>query len=229
MCWMIRLTCAAAPVLLCFCGAVAAEDSLATFTLQDHLRREWRNELVFFSVPDNVYGQRDAVLMGPEGKARPHQWVPSEVAASGKKSVAFFASIPELGTSTYRLVRGKPSQTTDLKVQQKKDTVSLENAKVGITLGGPRMVESGPIASVRLPGRQAVLGGQLVVPELADNVKLSVIASGPVFAEALVRYEFPDDQFWQLRFRLPAGEPVILVDDEFSLSDMARYVLRLGV
>ena len=55
-----------------------------------------------------------------------------------------------------------------------------------------------------------------------------VIASGPVYAEVESAYTFPDKGFWRLRFRVISGEPVVLVDEQFSGPSGASYHLRLG-
>ena len=117
-------------------SAWAAEQAVATFALSDQLNRTWEHELVFYPVADNVFGRDDLILLGPEDKPVVHQWVPAEIAASGKKSVAFFANRPAFGSSVYRLVPGTPVRDTDLRVAESQNAVSLENRLTGIRLGG---------------------------------------------------------------------------------------------
>ena len=57
---------------------------------------------------------------------------------------------------------------------------------------------------------------------------METLARGPVFAEALVSYEFPNFCYWRIRVRVPAGEPVALVDEEFLLPEGAHYQLLLA-
>jgi len=208
--------------------AAAAGVPVATFTVRDYLNRQWDNELVFFPVAQNVFGRQDLVLHGPEETPVMHQWVDADLAPAGKPSIAFRASVPELGEAAYRLVPGKPAGGSDLKARQSGDTIVLESRHVGITLGGARANEQGPIAGIRLPSGATVGAGELEVAEAPEAVQLKLLASGPVFAEASVEYTFAEHRFWRLRFRVIAGEPVVLVDEQFELAPGSKYTLRLA-
>ena len=214
-------------ILIC-ATAAAAQPPVATFTLRDHLKREWRNELVFFPVAESLWGSEDLVLLGPDDAPLPYQWVDPALAPSGKPSIALLASIGQFDETTYRLVPGRPAADSDLKVRHNGDTVSLDNRLVGITLGGPGAAKQGPIAGVRLPSGRTVAAGRLDSPHEPSRMETRVIAAGPVFAEAAVDYTFPDHGFWRLRFRVIAGEPVVLVEEQFQLPAGARYVLSLA-
>ena len=120
-------------------GAAAAESEIATFTLTDHLERNWTRELVFFAVSPSVFGREDLRLLDGEDKPQPYQWVPGR--AVGK----------------------------------------------------------------RLPR-----------------------AAGHGRADALVEYEFPGFCYWRLKARVIAGEPVVLIDEEFVLPAGSSYVLDLA-
>ena len=215
-------------ILLTLCASARAESPLATFTLRDDLKREWHNELVFLTVDEQVFGQANVTLLGPAQATVPHQWVPAELAPAGKPSIALLATVPELGDATYRLIRGTPAKQSDLTARQNADTISLSNHRIGITLGGPRASTQGPIAGLRLPSGQTVTSGQLHTTVAPTSVKAALLAAGPVFAEATVDYTFPDYRFWRLRFRVIAGEPVVLVDEQFNLPSGAKYTLRLA-
>ncbi|MCU0980589.1 MAG: hypothetical protein MUF25_15675, partial [Pirellulaceae bacterium] len=131
-------------------SAWAAEQAVATFALSDQLNRTWEHELVFYPVADNVFGRDDLMLLGPEDKPVVHQWVPAEIAVSGKKSLAFFATVPAFGRAAYRLVPGTPVRDTDLRVTESQNAVSLENRLTGIRLGGSSAATDGPVAGIRL-------------------------------------------------------------------------------
>ena len=51
---------------------------------------------------------------------------------------------------------------------------------------------------------------------------------GPILADVHVTYEFPQSHSWKLRFRMLAGEPVVLVDEQFALPEGSSYTLLLG-
>jgi len=209
-------------------GTAAAQPPVTTFTLRDHLKREWQNELVFFPVTDSLWGREDLTLTGTNNAPLPHQWVDAALAPSGKRSIALMASVGEFGETTYRLVKGRAATDSDLKVRQVGDMVSLENRRIAIALGGPDAATQGPIAGIRLPSGRMVAAGRIDAPHRPDKVKTRVLAAGPVFAEAAVEYTFPDHGYWRLRFRVIAGEPVVLVEEQFQLPADARYVLSLA-
>ncbi|MCU0873378.1 MAG: heparinase II/III-family protein, partial [Pirellulaceae bacterium] len=206
----------------------ATDQPVATFALRDPLNRTWEHELVFYPVADHVFGRDDLILLGPEDKPVVHQWVPAEIAASGKKSVAFFANVPAFGSSAYRLVPGTPVRDTDLRVAESPNAVSLENRLTGIRLGGAAAATDGPVSGIRLALGRWIGGGQLATPEKPLRIAVETLARGPVFAEALVSYEFPNFCYWRIRVRVPAGEPVVLVDEEFLLPEDAHYQLLLA-
>jgi len=209
-------------------GTAGAQQAVATFSLRDHLKRNWQHELVFFPVEKNVFGREDVVLVGPEEKPVAYQWIPAELAPSETESIAFCASVPEFGRSVYRLVKGNPVKATDLRVAETKDSASVQNGFTGISLGGPKALQSGPIAGIRLRSGRWVGGGELKSPIHAETCTVKVITKGPVLTDVQVSYDFPQPCFWRLKFRLIAGDPVILVDEQFTLPKGASYALELG-
>jgi len=218
------------PLLLwCLLGAnLLADQALTSFTVQDHLKHDWQHELVFFPVEKGVFGREDTVLVGPDEKPVVYQWVPAEQAPSGKDSIAFCAAVSEFGTSVYQLIKGNPARATDLRIGAQGEGVRMENRLAGIQLGGPAAATQGPIAAIRLRSGRWVGGGELTSPLAPNKCTVTVVASGPVFADALVSYEFPQFCFWRLKFRMVADEPVVLVDEEFTLPEGSSYALQLG-
>ena len=209
-------------------SAAHAARTVAAFTVRDHLKHAWQHELVFFPVDGAVYGRGDLALLGPDEKPLPHQWVPATQSPAGKDSIAFLASAGEWGISTYKLVPGSPLKTTDLAITASGDAARLENHLTGIRLGGPEAGRQGPIAAVRLRSGRWVGGGKLKSPLAARHCSVQVLCQGPIYADALVTYEFPAPGAWQLRFRLVADEPVILVSETFALPEGSSYALYLG-
>ncbi|MCH5372975.1 MAG: heparinase II/III-family protein, partial [Planctomycetes bacterium] len=206
----------------------AAERQLAEFVMRDYLRRDWQHELVFYPVDEPIFGRDDVTLIGPDETPIVFQWVPADQAGSGKSSIAFFADLPSLSESRYVLVKGQPVRRTDLEITVTADSIRLENRTTGIRLGGSAMATAGPIAAIRLSGGRWIGGGSLRSMLAPAGCSVQVLARGPVFADALVSYNFPDSGFWRFRVRVIAGEPVILVDEAFALPEGSSYRLRLG-
>jgi len=218
-------------LVLVFClwtGIAYADGVAVTFTLRDDLQRNWERELVFFPVEQGVFGGKHLTLIGPEGKAIPYQWVPAQHTPSGEDSIAFLASVPEFGQSTYRLVEGEPLRETDLKVEETQDIVRVTNRFTGIAVDRRKALLAGPIAGVRLPSGRWVGGGELTSPLKPEGCTVKVAANGPVFADVLVSYHLPEGNYWRSRFRIISAEPVILVDEEFHLPEGSFYTLKLG-
>ena len=205
-----------------------ADRTAAVFTLRDHLRRHWRHELVFFPVAESLFGRDGLTLLGPDESPVVYQWVPGGQATSGKNSIAFCATVSEFAESTYRLVEGRPARDTDLRIAEDDNSASLENRLIGIKLGGPAAMADGPIAGIRLPSGRWVGGGRLKTPRAAERCSVHLTARGPVFAEVLVSYRFGESGSWRLKFRVIAEEPVVLVDEEFSLPEGSAYLFRPG-
>jgi len=209
-------------------ASAQAEDALTAFTLRDHLNRRWQHELVVYPLPGALVGRKDLVLLGPDGQQVAYQVVPAAAAPSGKDSIAFCASVPARGESLYRLTPGKPDFRTDLSVTEADGMVTVDSGRTAVRLGGAEAVRHGPIAGVRLPSGRWVGGGELKSAAAPARCTVKSLVSGPVFADVLVEYQLPAPHAWRLRFRLIAGEPVILVDETFSLPEGSSHVLDLG-
>jgi len=226
----VMLVRTAIPLLLLCLGSTpaTAQQVVATFALRDFLKRDWQNELVMFPVSKDVFERDDLALIGPDEKPVTHQWAAADLATSERDSIAFLASVAEFGTSEYRLIRGNPARTTDLRIREGNESVTLENALTGVRIGGREALSNGPIAGIRLKSGRWVGGGQLDSPLVPKSCKTTVLSRGPVFADVLVSYEFPKFGFWRLRFRMIAGQPVVLVDEEFDMPEGSAYLLDLA-
>jgi len=215
--WLVALfTCAD-------CGISASGEKpaqeLAKFALRDYLGREWQNELVFFKVDAALVGRKDAVLMDANGREIPYQW-----STEDNGSIAFLASVPKFTRVEYKLVRGTPKTAPNLKVTQQPDSVEMVNDKTGIRVyRNSEALQRGPIAGVKLSSGKWVGSGQLTWPGPPMDFKTTVLTDGPLFADVESAYTSSTGDFWKLRFRIIAGEPVILVDEEFSGAAQAYY------
>jgi len=215
--WLLALfTCA-------HCGISASGEKpaqeLAKFALRDYLGREWQNELVFFKVDAALVGRKDAVLMDANGREIPYQW-----STEDNGSIAFLASVPKFTRVEYKLVRGTPKTAPNLKVTQQPDSVEMVNDKTGIRVSrNSEALQRGPIAGVKLISGKWVGSGELTWPGPPMDFKTTILTDGPLFADVESAYTSSTGDFWKLRFRIIAGEPVILVDEEFSGPAQAYY------
>ena len=210
--------------------AADAQTVLATFTITDHLRRDWNNELVFYPVDNAAWGRKDVSLIGPDGKPVQLQWATADHSPNRKPCVAFLATVPEFGTTRYSLVTGAKGGTDDeLRVTDSVKTLELTNAQIGLRLHrGERALSDGPFAGLRLPSGAWIGGGS--IKEMARPTKhnLEVTAAGPVFLDASVSYQFGDKGTWKLRFRMVRGESVVLVDETCDAPSPSSWRLSLA-
>jgi hypothetical protein len=195
------------------------------FVIRDYLRRAWQNELVFFSVPPNVYGQPGYKLEGPGGTNVSYQWADH----NGQPSIAFLADVPQLGQSAYKLVAGSPNISTDVILTDLGAQFEVRNSHAGIRIRkGADALTLGPIAGVRLDSGAWVGSGQLTLPNQTSNYQARVVAQGTVYVDVEATYTISTNSFWKLRFRVMSNEPVVLVDESFSSDGGANYKLSLN-
>ncbi len=215
--WLVALfTCA-------HCGISASGEKpaqeLAKFALRDYLGRDWQNELVFFKVDAALVGRKDAVLMDANAREIPYQW-----STEDNGSIAFLASVPKLTRVEYKLIQGRPKALPNVKVMQQPEMLEVANDKTGIRLyTKSEALQRGPIAGVKLVSGKWIGSGQLTWPGPPMDFKTTVLTDGPLFADVESSYKSSNGDFWKLRFRIIADEPVILVDEEFSGQANAYY------
>jgi hypothetical protein len=232
-------------------SASQIEQVLARFSLRDYLDRDWHNELVSFKVDANLIGRKDVSLLDADQHPVPFQWQTGSTAG-----ITFLASVPRFSQIEYALVQSRPPAMQNLAVREDADSLELGNEQIAIRLNrGARALRQGPIGGLRLSSGKWVGDGELhwtadstrwtaMVGDMAagempalpaagtaapPSCRVNVVADGPVFAEAESEYAFPGEGYWRLRFRVIAGEPVVLVDEQFSGPSEASYRLQLGV
>src|SRR5690349_14496387 len=123
-----------AGLFILFVGVARGEQPLAVFTMEDHLRREWRNELVFFPVDGAIWGRKDISLRTAAGAAVPHQWVKAEDSPRGKPSIAFLAHVPKLAKAEYQIVAGAVAVDSELRITESPEMLEVSNAAIGLRL-----------------------------------------------------------------------------------------------
>ena len=217
-------------LVLALTGTTRAQQAVATFSFEDHLKRAWSNELVFYPVDAAVWGRKDLALLGPDGQGVPLQWATAEQSPNGAASVAFLANVPEFTRVSYSLMAGVQAATdNELRVAESATTIELGNALIGLRLHrGAKALSDGPFAGVRLPSGAWVGGGKLAEGSRPTAHDAQFTAQGPVFLDATATYRFGENGAWRLRFRVVRGEPVVLVDETCDLPSAAIWRLSLA-
>ena len=216
-----------------FTSSLSAQPSVADdngFVVRDFLGRTWRNEAIRFTASTTQLASARAglPLVGPDNKPVLYQIVPD--AGGSPAAIEFLANLDAFEEKSYRFANdpGYLPASTDLNVDETEKFVRLSNNRTGISVRKKLAMGEGPIEGIRLTSGQWVGNSLLVTRKQVLSYNIEVIARGPVYAEILCDITFGNAQFWRLRLRLMANEPVILVDEEFSRDDDASFQLLLS-
>ena len=198
------------------------------FRLRDFLGRDWRNEYVRFPLSESGLQQARAghALIGPGTRPVAYQLVP-ETAGQGY-SLAFLADLAPLGIATYAFTDAAAEVQTNLVVAQTPDRIVLSNGLTGIAIAKALRPGSGPIAGVRLNSGHWVGESRFQSTSPVTRYSAALTASGPIFAEVTCTTTLADSSRWEIRFRVMAGEPVVLVDETCAVQgDGSLFRLEL--
>ena len=118
--------------------------------------------------------------------------------------------------------------TTDLKIAEQAEYVELSNALTGISLRRKLKSGEGPIDGLRLASGGWIGGSRLKTTQPVTDYSVAVTARGPVFAEAVCRAKLGARRSWEMKVRIQANEPIVLVEELFSTADDSAFLLSLG-
>jgi hypothetical protein len=211
-----------------FAADPGAGDGDTGFTLRDFLGRTWRNECVRFPLSGAALEDARAIkhLVGPDEVGVSYQIIPRE-GKSGPQP-AFLADLGSFESRVYRFARRPGRPSTDLEIEQTDDSFRVVNSAIGISVSRVLKEGSGPIEKVQLPSGKWIRGSQLRSGRKSIKYHAEIAARGPVFVEIVCRAEFDTSQTWEIRFRLQAHEPVVLVEETSSVGDKSMLTLALS-
>ena len=189
----------------------------ADFRLTEYLGHTWQREPVTFPLTAAQLRQAKTgrALNGPDGQPIPYQLIGNDTPIT---RIAFQADMPPYATQAFSFTTTPAIMTTDLRIAETADTIELTNARTGIRVAKALAAGQGPIAGIRLSSGAWVTGSRLATDQPIANYAAIVVARGPVFAEIACRATIGKDAVWEQRYRIYAGEPVVLVD-EFAKVD----------
>ena len=206
----------------------AKAQEAGAFEVRDFLGRTWRNESVRFPLTAEQLKSVRAgrALLGPDMKAATYQLVPG-VAASAPL-IEVLTDLQPYEARSYRFAASTAPQTTDITVDDKSKLIVLANSRIAISIRKQLERGEGPIAGIRLPSGNFA-GDSLVRTDGGfKSYSAKVVARGPVFSEVVCLVEFANGGQWQMRLRVQAFDPVILVDESFSSGDTSAFVFVLN-
>ncbi|MHB9130137.1 MAG: hypothetical protein ACYDBB_03480 [Armatimonadota bacterium] len=213
-------------------GAVQAAEK--TFTITDITGHGWAPQLVTYHVRfDPPVRDGALVLRDAAGTECPFQ-LSQAVKPAGRLSAAdisFIAAMPPNGTVSYTLADSatRPAKPANALGKVTRQYLEVDNGTVGIRLAAPgekAFRSPVPVANVPAP----IVGYRLADGAWAGDsrfmTKRNIIkysgqltANGPVYTEAVYRYTFAPQGYYQLTVRVVAGVPLALMDEQYDMGE----------
>lgn len=198
------------------------------FVLRESLGQRWQNECVRFELTPKQLQHAEArhALIDTNGASVPYQLEPAE---AGTARIAFAVDLGPFSRQSYRFSESKASdQNTDIKIDERAEFIELTNSLTGISLRRKPKPGDGPLDGIRLQSGGWIGGSQLKTGQPVTQHTVEVTARGPVFTEAICRMKFGENQSWEIKFRIHAHEPIVIVEETFSTNDDSMFQLALG-
>jgi hypothetical protein len=207
-------------ILLGFALAVGAQP--ADFHLRDYLNRAWTNERVSFLLTPAQLAHVNAghALRGPDGP------VAYQLSPDGAR-LLLLTDLHPFETREFHFADTRATAATDLIIEETPQAIRLTNGLTGITLAKTLDGDAGPITAVRLTSGKWVSASRLVSAPPIAGYTAEITARGPVSAEARCRVTWADGGAWELRVRLDAREPAVLLDEMGSVNAQAALTFRI--
>ncbi len=213
-----------------------------TLTLREHLGRSWPDELVHYAL-DFAPGQcrsPSVSLRDATGEELPAQFGAMTHHPDGSirsAEVWFLVSLRPRETRRFTLQPGKPAAGSLLNVATNGETLEITNALIGARfhLGEHRFPTPVParevpafLSAVRLRGGEWTGRGWFETPKLCRSYKVTLVESGPVFAQIAFEYRFDGfrgqgGDVYHGTARITAGQEIIYLTETFSLGDPTIY------
>ena len=213
---------------LCLFVLIGTTCVAQSFTLREELGRQWQHECVTFPLTavqqEQIAAQR--ALLGPDGKPVPTQVIQGP---DGRPRIVFHVDLAPYATSTWRFDEDsvRPNRHTDLKLAESDTSIRISNDQVGIAITKTPLSGAGPISGFKLNSGTWVGASRLTSDSAITQWETQVTESGPVLIEVVSRATFGQAGFWESRYRIYAGEPVILVDETFTVNGVAKAEFQL--
>ncbi len=231
-------------LLLAASLALSAE---RVFTQTDVLGKDWGRDLLHYAVTFAPGEARAADLVLLDANARPLPFQLSEVTthpdgALKAARVSFYGELKPYGAMRYTLSTGAPKPRTfdqGIKTAQpEKGPLELRNKFTAVRLpAGAAFAAPKPFADVPGPLQGYALstgrwtgGSRFTVegdtaPRVA-GIDTTLLAAGPLVAEARVRYALTNGGYYAVRVRLEAEAPMVFIAEEADVKLIDTPMIR---
>lgn len=207
----------------------ANDPNAEELVLHESLGQTWRNECVRFELAPKhaAHVKLGHALIGPQGKAVSYQV--EQDANGGANRIVFAVDLDPFEERRFRFsATASKAVTTDLKIGEQAEYIELSNTLTGVSLRRKLKAGEGPIDGLQLASGGWIGGSRLKTAQPVTDYSVEVTARGPVFAEAVSRVKFGKGWSWEMKVRVQANEPVVLVEETFSTDDESAFLLSLG-
>jgi len=203
--------------------------------LQEQTGHDWRAELVHWPLP----GKDLWHIVDDAGSPVPcQQYEHAAAVTTPLEGAGIYAlvDLPANGAVHWRLRPGAaPKTQPQVRVLREPAGLVLATDVIEVRLA-PAMENAkncsadsavpAPIQALRLPGGPWFGGGEVRAAAPLRRHSVAVTAEGPLFAEAEVLYEYPQDRQYLCRIRVAARQPVVHITEQFNLGPDSQMTLR---
>jgi len=226
-------------VTACLVGVGANASGAAPYRLTEYLGHSWQDELICFPVEFHPGECRRIVRVTADGKAVHFQVPSAELSQRPDGSIAsakvyIITDLAPKQEITFGVVSDKNHvklaavlPATDLRITEGDELVTIETASAGVRLplgrfNGPGRIPA-PYQGFRLTTGRWVGTSRLMGDPAPQGLKAELVERGPLFAEVLLTYSYPEGRTYVLRCRVIAGQPVALFSEEFDIEPGCKY------
>ena len=221
----------------CLLGLSASAMGAARYGLTDYLNHSWKEELISFVVEFPAGQCREIASVTANGQPVQFQLARSELKRhpDGTIASARVYVLTDLGPRQQIAFEGLGGEQakraelapTDLKVSEGQGAVTVETRWAGVRLplgefDQPERMPA-PYQGFRLTTGRWVGSSVLMGDPAPQSLKAELLERGPLFAEALLTYSYPEGRTYTLHCRVIAGQPVALFSEEFNLEPGSKY------
>jgi len=233
----------------CLWASAAQAKELQRWELKERLGHHWQNELVFFpvTVPEATPGNEAKFSVTDNaGMALPFQfWRQPDPSGKEIPAVGLLIDLAPYASRSFVLTDEPHMDLAppNLEVHWYRASYVLRAGRTGVYIRRHGRLEKdtlfqdlpAPIQSVygayhyditedattqhRVMTQRSLGEGRLVGKLPVQEYAAEIEARGPLFAQARVRYQFGPRKFYQVRVRVVSGEDVVLVEEDFALSE----------
>jgi hypothetical protein len=213
------------------------------FTITDHLRHHWKDEVVRFSVefaPGECDGKNIALVQAWDGRRVPCQLTEATRHAEGsvrQARLTFLAEVPARQSRTWRFEWGRrgPQPPSDPPLTAARDGEALVLSSGAIAVRAPygqrrfsppmhAAQAPGPLLGVEGPDRQRRGQGWLESPLAVEGYETTLLEDGPVLKAARVDYRFAGGKTYRFTVRVYQGLNYAHVVEEADVDKASKFV-----